>query len=98
MPDGLFSVRRSRTYSSSSLTSDVGQHTGVLAHFDGRANKVAPFGPGAVVVLHVIDTQQILQDEPRMTRSFADAAIGDGGLGEIDAGIGVELAEVIGGF
>src|ERR1700734_358237 len=32
--------------------------------FDGGADQIAPLGPGTVVILHVAETQQILQHEP----------------------------------
>src|SRR5437773_7017999 len=47
----------------------------MLRLLHGHADQVAPLGPRAVVVLHVLETQQILQDEPRDARALADAAV-----------------------
>src|SRR6267378_5418159 len=44
---------------------------------DGRADKVAPFGPGAVVVADLAEAEQILEDEPGVRAALADAAVGD---------------------
>src|SRR5687768_3297374 len=44
---------------------------------DRRADQVAPLRPRAVVVLHVLEAQQILEHEPGMARALADAAVGD---------------------
>src|SRR6266851_4124948 len=44
---------------------------------DGRADKVAPFGPGAVVVADLADAEQVLQNEPSVRATLADAAVGD---------------------
>src|SRR4051812_5758014 len=51
----------------------------LLRLLDGRADEIAPFGPGTVVVLDVLVSEQVLQHEPGMARSFADAAVGDHG-------------------
>src|SRR5947209_14816719 len=48
--------------------------------FDWRAHQVAPFGPGAIVVLDVWVTKQVFQHEPGMAGTLADAAVGDHGL------------------
>src|SRR5260370_2639251 len=44
---------------------------------DWRADKVAPFGPGAVVVADLAEAEQILEDEPGVRAALADAAVGD---------------------
>src|SRR4051794_41493209 len=36
---------------------------------------IAPLGPGAVVVLHVVLAEQLVQHEPGVPRALADAAI-----------------------
>src|SRR6185436_3282034 len=41
------------------------------------ADEVSPLGPGAVVVLHVLEAKQILQHEPGVAGALADAAVGD---------------------
>ena len=44
---------------------------------DGRAYDAAVLGPGAVVVTHLVVSQDLGQHEPGMRRALADAAIGD---------------------
>src|SRR5690606_28823249 len=44
---------------------------------DRRAHRVAPLGPGAVVVADVPEAQQVGQHEPRVRRPLADPAIRD---------------------
>src|SRR5213075_2706500 len=68
---------------------------GALAGFDRRADQVPPLRPRPVVILHVVDAQQVFQHEPGVAGALADAAVGDGGLAEIDAGVGVELAQFV---
>src|SRR5438045_9568957 len=60
-----------------------------------RADEVAPLGPRAVVVLHVLETEQVLQHEPREARALADAAVRDDRRVALDALIGVELLQLI---
>src|SRR5580765_592887 len=48
-----------------------------LTLLNRRGDDVAVFRPTAVVVLHVIQTDQIFQHEPGVARTFSDAAIGD---------------------
>src|SRR6266567_4095803 len=43
-----------------------------------RADFVAPFGPRPVVIAHVIEAEQIGEDEPGVTGAFANSAIHDG--------------------
>src|ERR1700730_15996616 len=66
-----------------------------LRLFHRRTNEVAPFGPRAVVVLHVLVAEQILQDEPRVARPLADAAIGDYRLVAGHADRSVELLQLV---
>ena len=44
---------------------------------DRHVDEVAPLGPRAVVVLDVVAAEQLVQDEPRVRRALADAAVGD---------------------
>ena len=44
---------------------------------DRHGDHVAPLGPGAVVVLHVVLAEQLVQHEPGVRRALADAAVGD---------------------
>src|SRR5687767_8042536 len=43
----------------------------------GRSDEVAPFGPGAVVVPHILESQEVLENEPGMARTLADPAVGN---------------------
>src|SRR5689334_15747091 len=61
----------------------------------GRADEVAPFGPRAVVVLHVLEPEQMLEHEPREARSLADTAVRDDGGIAGDALIGVKLLQLL---
>src|SRR4051812_17722886 len=51
--------------------------TTLLRLFHRRADQVAPFGPRAVVILHVVEPEQVLHREPRQARALADTAVGD---------------------
>ena len=44
---------------------------------DRHVHHVAPLGPRAVVVLHVVVAEQLVQHEPGVGRALADAAVGD---------------------
>src|SRR5262245_7527187 len=59
------------------------------------ANQVAPFGPRAVVVLHVLEAEQVLQDEPREARALADAAVRDHRPIARDALRGIERRQIV---
>src|SRR6266487_5929533 len=49
--------------------------SGLSALFDWRANLVAPFGPGAIVIAYVIEPEEIRQHKPGVARSVAYPAI-----------------------
>src|SRR3954452_2088620 len=48
-----------------------------LAHLDGRADERAVLRPRAVVVLHVVEAEQLLQGEPGVRRALADPTVRD---------------------
>src|SRR5437868_1202571 len=48
-----------------------------LAAFDGRSDLVAPLRPRAVVVSHVLQTEQIGEDKPGVARALANPAVND---------------------
>src|ERR1700733_675476 len=48
--------------------------------FNGSADKVTPLGPRAVVIDHILVTEQIFQDKPGVAGPFPDAAVGDDGF------------------
>src|SRR5262249_27433162 len=52
---------------------------------DRGADHGAVFRPAAVVVAHVLQAQEVGQDEPRVARALADAAVGDRRPVRIDA-------------
>src|SRR5207302_418651 len=52
-------------------------HAALLRLLHWRADEIAPLGPRAVVVLHVLEAEQMLQHEPREARPLADAAVRD---------------------
>src|SRR4051795_10612574 len=63
---------------------------------DRDAHEGAVLGPGAVVVLHVLLTEQLVQREPGVAGALADAAVGDGRLRGVEAGLlDVELAQLV---
>src|SRR4051794_32104448 len=62
---------------------------------DRDADERAVLGPRAVVVLHVVLAEQLAQDEPGVARALADPAVGDGLLAGVQAGVGVELAQLV---
>src|SRR5262249_26963276 len=41
---------------------------------DWRSDEIPPLGPGAVVVLHVLEAEQMLHHEPGQARTLADTA------------------------
>ena len=48
--------------------------------FDWDVDQVAPLGPGAVVVAHVLDTEQLGEHKPGVSRALPDPAVGDHGI------------------
>src|SRR3954471_3761228 len=67
---------------------------GVL--LDRHVDEVAPLRPRAVVVAHVVLAEQLVQDEPRVRRALADAAVGDDRLATQDALAAIEVAQLVG--
>src|SRR5262245_63285181 len=45
--------------------------------FDGCADEIAPLGPRAVVVPHILEPEQVLHREPGEARALSDSAIRD---------------------
>src|ERR687893_1029203 len=62
---------------------------------DRDADEGAVLGPGAVVVLDVLVAEQLAQHEPGVARALADPAVGDGVLAGVEAGLGVELGQLL---
>src|SRR5271166_5273382 len=52
---------------------------------DRGADQVAVLRPAAVVVAHVLQAEEVAQDEPRVARALADAAVSDRRPVRIDA-------------
>src|SRR2546425_12498493 len=68
------------------------------AFFDGHSNEAAPFSPRTVVVANSILPEEVFQDEPRVSASFADAAVRNGLSAPVDALASVYRFELVGGF
>src|SRR5882724_440843 len=71
-----------------------------LWFLDRRPDQIAPFGPGAVVVLHVLEAEKILHRKPRQARALTDAAVGDDRLVARNPLLGIQrlqLAETLEG-
>src|SRR4051794_18920509 len=62
---------------------------------DRYADQRAVLRPRAVVVLHVRLVEDLVQDEPRVRRPLADAAVSDRVLAEVHAFGLVELAQLV---
>jgi hypothetical protein len=60
-------------------------HKAELGAFDGGADEITPLRPGAIVIPHLGRAQRILQQEPGVAGTLADAAVGDGVLPQGDA-------------
>src|SRR5262245_18441767 len=63
--------------------------------FDGCADEVAPLGPRAVVVPHILEPEQVLHREPGEAHPLADSAIGDERLLAGDALRRIESLQVV---
>src|SRR6202035_441215 len=66
-----------------------------LALLDRDVDEVPPLGPRAVVVLDVLASQELVQDEPRVRRALADPAVGDDRLAREDSLAAVEVGELV---
>src|ERR1700712_2132414 len=64
-------------------------------NLDRDADEGPVLGPGAVVVLHVLMAEDLVQHEPGVRAALADAAVGDGVLGLVEAGVAVELGQLV---
>src|SRR5208337_415442 len=58
-----------------------------LRLLDRSPHLVAPFRPRAVVILHVLESQKLRQNKPRMTRALANPAVNHGVLRWVEAEI-----------
>src|SRR3990170_7787574 len=67
----------------------------LVAESNRHADERAVLGPGAVVVLHVLLAEQLLEHEPGVRGALADAAVRDGVLAPVDAGLGVDLLQLV---
>src|SRR5439155_7210429 len=66
------------------------------AALDRRADETAVFGPAAVVVADPVVAEQVLEHEPGVRASLADAAVRDRLVGSIEALVGVDAPELVG--
>src|SRR5687768_11161108 len=67
----------------------------LVAERDRNAAQRSVLGPGSVVVLHVRVTEDLVQDEPRVRASLANAAVRDRVLAVVVSHLGVELTELV---
>src|SRR3954470_9898155 len=65
---------------------------------DGDTDERAVFGPRAVVVLDVLVAEQLVQRKPRVARTLADAAVGDGVAAVVEPLADVQLPELVVGL
>src|SRR5579862_8734219 len=65
---------------------------------DGRAHKIAPFCPRAVVVLDVVIPEQVFQHEPSVRTALANTAVSDHFAAGGDSLALIELLQLIGGL
>src|SRR5215212_279895 len=72
--------------------------SGLVAHRYRHTDQRAVFGPGAVVVLHIVLVENLVQHEPRMRASLTDPAVGDDVVVPAQAGPAVELLEFLVGL
>src|SRR5690348_5867097 len=72
------------------------QAAGLRTLDDGRADQVAPLGPGAVVVADLGIAHQVVQHEPRVARPLTDPAVGDDVVARFQAQlVAVDLDELV---
>ena len=82
---------RQRSRCTSGLATFWATRDGALLH--GNTDGRAVFGPRSVVVLDVVDTEDFVQHEPRVSGTLTDPAVRDGVLAQIDAFGFVQLAQ-----
>src|SRR5690606_40838257 len=61
---------------------------------DGHADRVAPLGPGAVVLSHFV-AEDLREHKTRVAAPLADPAVDDDGPAAVDADGGVELPQML---
>src|SRR5947207_11867696 len=76
----------------SPAANDASRPSGFL---DRDSDQVAPFGPGSVVVLDVVEPEEVLEREPGEARPLADAAIRDDRLIAGDSLRAVERSQLV---
>src|SRR4051794_22744819 len=90
------------SFSRSTLAGNVSPCLGAehisTSQLDRGPHQGAVFAPTAVVVLDVVVSQQFLQHEPGVRRPLTDAAVRDDVLLTVQAGLGVELGQVLVGL
>src|SRR3954451_18551098 len=64
-------------------------------NLDRDADQRAVLGPRAVVVLHVLLVEDLVQHEPGVRAALTDAAVGDRVLGLVETCVAVELGELV---
>src|SRR5690606_7053617 len=79
----------------SSTMRDVLRLSWLVADRIRDAYKAAPFSPRAVIVANVFIPKQVLQDEPGVAGSLANAAVGDHRLVRGDALFAVQASQPV---
>ena len=68
------------------LSGPLSLATLTVPYLDRHARQRVILGPRPVVVLHVRQAEQFVQDKPGMRGALADPAVGNGVLSEIQPG------------
>src|SRR5690606_39505589 len=88
-------IRRSRAGPSSIRDRPLSARRGMelrIAGGDGHPDRVAPFGPGTVVVADRVAAEQVLEHEPGVAGAFTDSAVDGEGIGRAHVAVdGVEF-------
>src|SRR5205807_4711239 len=82
----------------SAVNSPPRRTSGTGPELDRHADQRAVLGPRSVVVLHVGVAEQLVQGEPGVAGALADPAVRDGRLGLVQAGLLVQLPDLVVGL
>ena len=79
-PDQLCKTPNAKT-----RNKQANKRTPNLRLLDRGAYLVAPLRPRPVIVLHIVESEELRENEPGMTRTFANPAVNDRVLSWIEA-------------
>src|SRR5947209_10014067 len=91
----VITVSFSRSTLAGSVSPCFGPEHISTSQLDRGTHQGAVFRPTAVVVLNVLVSQQFLQHEPGVRRTLTDPAVRDGFFRAVQAGVGVELGQLL---